>query len=309
MKDPTDTVDRRRFPLRHSLISALADLDVRGLRRIAQSLPGLLIPEPSGACIMRTLHGFWLRIDPVSDEGVERSIYYTGTYEKGALAVMKRILREGDLFVDAGANIGLMSLFASGLVGHTGKVYAFEPNPETAAILRENIRINGAVNIEVSEYAIGKSPGKARIYERWDLNRGSATLIRPDVETGSHEVSVTTLSQFLRDEKAVRLVKLDIEGYEPEALEGAMELLQREDPPMLMVECSEIAGNSFAGGPPAIYDLLAGPGRYRIFRGRGGKGRVSKLVEVKGAGEMPSHDNIYCFTGDHIRRIPPGMFK
>jgi FkbM family methyltransferase len=309
LEDPANTVPRRRFPLRHSLISALADLDIRGVRRIARSLPGLLIPEPGGACIMRTLHGFWLRIDPVRDEGVERSIYYTGTYEKGALAVMKRILGQGDLFVDAGANIGLMSLFASGLVGRAGRVYAFEPNPETAAILRENIRINGAENIEVSECAIGRRPGKARIYERWDLNRGSATLIRPEVESGSHEVTVTTLSEFLRDKRPVRLVKLDIEGFEPEALQGAMELLQREDPPVLMVECSEIAGDSSAGGPRAIYDLLAGGGRYRIFRGRGGKGRVSRLVEVKGAGEMPPHDNIYCFTGDHIRRIPAGMFK
>ncbi len=112
---------KRNFFIRHALVSSLLEIDVRGIRRIAHHLPRLLIPEPQGICIMKTRYGFCLQIDPVRDQGVERSIYYTGTYEKGSLAIMKRLLRKGDSFVDVGANIGLMSLYASQLVGASGK--------------------------------------------------------------------------------------------------------------------------------------------------------------------------------------------
>ncbi len=129
----------KNYTTRHKLISSLLEIDVKGIRRVAHHLPRFLIPAPKGVCTMKTNYGFYLQIDPVKDQGVERSIYYTGTYEKGSLAVLKQLLRKGDSFADVGANIGLMSLYASQLVGTKGKVWAFEPNPETARILKENV--------------------------------------------------------------------------------------------------------------------------------------------------------------------------
>ncbi|MCK4750015.1 MAG: FkbM family methyltransferase [Bacteroidales bacterium] len=306
---------RRKFPLRHALISALLDVDVKGIRKIAHHLPGLLIPKPRGVVTMRTLYGFWLLIDPVKDEGVERSIYYTGTYEKGTLAVMKRLLRKGDTFVDVGANIGLMSLFASALVGDEGRVQAFEPNPETAGILRENIRINKMSNIEVSEFAVGKTPGKARIYDRWDSNRGSASLIKPDWDSNSYEISMTTLTEFFsegqegKEGKEIHLIKLDIEGYELDALEGALDILQRVDPPMLIVECSKTRENTNGSGTQQLFKFIRKLDCYRIFTGRKDKSRVSRLKEVMDHGGLREHDNIYCFTSNHLSALPKHLFK
>jgi len=226
---------KQKFPLRHALISAFLEIDIRGFRRIAHHLPKLLIPSPKEDCVMLTRYGFYLYIDPVKDKGVERSIYYTGTYEKGALAIMKQILREGDVFADVGANIGLMSIYAAQLVGTSGRVLAFEPNPETATILEENIRLNELSNTESIRYAVGKTPDKALIYERWDSNRGSASLIKPEEKAESHEIEIITLSEFfstdLKTGKLPRLIKLDIEGFELEALEGARELLNSAAPP------------------------------------------------------------------------------
>ncbi|MCP4309771.1 MAG: FkbM family methyltransferase [Bacteroidetes bacterium] len=296
---------KRKFPIRHALISSLLEIDVRGIRKIAYHLPRMLIPAPEGALTMLTRYGFWLHIDPVKDKGVERSIYYTGTYEKGALATMKQLLRPGDCFVDVGANIGLMSIFASTVVGPEGKVLAFEPNPETATILEENIRLNHISNIESFRYAMGKNPGMALIYDRWDSNRGSASLIKPGEEAESHEIEVTTLSDFFRKEtdKLPSLIKLDIEGFELEALEGALDLLNSRNPPMLMVECSRTRDNTFGRGSEPLYDFLMGLGPYRIFRGKKEKNRVSKLVEVKNLEELPAHDNIYCLTDTHIQGL------
>ena len=304
---------RRKFPIRHALISALMDLDMKGFRWIAHRLPGFLIPKPTGPGIMRTLYGFWLQLDPVRDEGIERTIYYTGTYEKGTLAILKELLRPGDIFVDVGANIGLMSIFASRIVGEEGRVYAFEPNPETTRILRENIELNHCSNIKVSEYAIGKSPGKARIYDSWESNRGSATLVQPERMTESHEVQVTTLSEYFLsggdNPGEIRVVKLDIEGFELEALQGAGEILIAHDSPILVVECSDTRENSRGGGTQQLFEFISRLERYRIFTGRNDKSRVSRLTEVMEHGDLREHDNIYCFTSTQLSALPKRLFK
>ena len=297
---------KQKFPIRHALISSFLEIDVRGFRKIAHLLPYLLIPAPKGACTMLTRYNFWLHIDPVKDKGVERSIYYTGTYEKGALAIMKQLLGEGDFFVDVGANIGLMSIYAARLVGSAGQVRAFEPNPETATILEENIRLNKIENIESLRYAVGKEPGKAVIYDRWDSNRGSASLIKPEEDAESHEVEVITLSEFFRKDiekgKLPQLIKLDIEGFELEALKGALHLLKAPEPPMLMVECSRTRENTFGDTTDPLYEFLTGLGHYRIFKGKKEKSRVSKLVEVLSIDALPAHDNIFCLTDKHMQK-------
>lgn len=292
------------------MISALLEIDVKGIRKIAYHLPRLLIPTPKGPCTIKTRYGFYMNIDPIKDQGVERSIYYTGTYEKGSLAFMKHMLKKGDSFIDVGANIGLMSLYASSLVGTEGKVWAFEPNPETALILDENISLNSIKNIQVSKLAIGKKSGKAVIYERWDFNRGSASLIKPEKETGSFEIEVTTLSEFFKKATTLpRLIKFDIEGFELEALEGALDLLSSPEPPMLMIECSEKRENSFGETKDPLYDFLKKLDQYRIFKGRKDKSRVSKLVEVLDIKNLPAHDNIYCLTDRHISELPRRIFS
>ncbi len=189
-----------------------------------------------------------------------------------------------------------------------GKVWAFEPNPDTALILEENIRMNQVNNIQQSSYAVGKKPGSAIIYDRWDFNRGSASLVKPEEESGSHEIEVTTLSEFfkkeIRDEALLpHMIKLDIEGFELEALEGGLDLLNSKHPPMLMVECSEKRENTFGEGTDPLYEFLRALGHYRIFRGKKDKSRVSKLVEVKTIKELPVHDNIYCLTDKHLDRF------
>jgi FkbM family methyltransferase len=249
---------------------------------------------------------------------------------------MRNLLSPGDIFVDVGANIGLMSVYASGLVADEGSVFAFEPNPETARILHDNIDLNSCTNIEVSEYAVGKKPGKAMIYDNWDSNRGSASMIPPEgqaeeevpTKTGSYEVEIVALSDFfrgrpeLKEEKQIshkerwtagrvrkaQIIKFDIEGYELEALEGARDLLYSEHPPILVVECSVARENTSGFTTDALWDFFTEMNRYTLFRGKKDKSRVSKLVKVKKREELPSHDNIYCFAKTHFAWVPSRIF-
>ena len=287
----------------------MQDIDIKGIRRIAHYLPELLLPKPVGPLILKTRYDFYLMIDPVKDNGVERSIYNTGTYEKGTLFVIGNILREGDIFVDVGANIGLMSLFATSIVKDTGKIIAFEPNPETLRILKSNIELNNASNIETSYYALGKEEKEAKVYDRWDYNRGSATLIKPEIETDSYDVHVIPLVNYFKKDPTIRLIKIDVEGYELEALMGTGNILAGKEPPMLIVECSEMRDNTSKEGLVELYEFLKGVNQYRLFKSLKGKGKISRLVEINNRSGLPLHDNIYCFTNEHIGQLPEKIFK
>ena len=296
------------FFLRHRIISTFHDLDIRGVRKIAHFLPRLLLPKPGRAAAIKTLYGFYLNIDPLNDDGIDESIYYTGTYEKGTLWVLKQILSEGNIFVDVGANIGLMSILASSLVKKSGKVVAFEPNPVTMEILKENIALNNLSNIEISEYAIGSSDKTSRLYQRKDQNRGCASLIETEFEADIYDIQVIPLSSYFNQHDTIDLIKIDIEGFELEALIGAREFLLGNSPPKLILECSEMRKNTSHSGFGGLYEFLTGLNQYRLFKSKGGKGRVSRLIEIRTQSDMPQHDNIYCFTRKHLSEIPGNIF-
>ena len=298
----------KSFYLRHKLISSIQDINIKGSRRLAYLVVQLLIPRAKKSLIVKTLYGFNMKIDPVKDKGVEKSLYYTGTYEKGTLDILKNLLSDGDVFIDIGANIGLMSIFASSLVKNDGKVIAFEPNPDTRQILNENIILNSIGNIEVSSYALGSITENTKIYDRWDSNRGSASLIRSEGSTEGHDIKVIRLSDYINSNTKISLIKLDIEGYELEALKGADHILQRKNPPMLIVEFSHLRENKLDQGTNKMYELIKSF-NYRLFKPIGGKGRLSKLVEVTQKSELPNHDNIYCFTNEHLRNLTNMLFK
>ena len=91
-------------------ISTIRDINLKGSGIIAYYLSRLLIPKAKSQVVIDTIYEFKIKVDPVIDNGVERAIYYYGTYEKGTLDVIGKILKEGDTFIDVGANIGIMSL-------------------------------------------------------------------------------------------------------------------------------------------------------------------------------------------------------
>jgi hypothetical protein len=79
--------------------------------------------------------------------------------EQGIHDALERLLRPGDVFVDAGANVGFYTLLASRLVGPTGRVLAIEMMPATADILRQHVAINDCTNVELVEKALSDRAG------------------------------------------------------------------------------------------------------------------------------------------------------
>lgn len=151
--------------------------------------------------------------------------------ERAVLEAIRTRLKPGDTFVDAGANIGFYTILASKLVGPTGQVKAIEMMPDTAAILREHIRINGATNVTVVEKALSDVAGQSVTARVAEGKSGQASISTAAVADGKREVKVltTTLFDILADVKHVRLMKMDIEGAEEMALRGAGEALEQFD--------------------------------------------------------------------------------
>ena len=282
-----------KYPISHKLISLLRDIDVRGIRKLSVVLPRVLLPDSTkiGPHILQTNHGFLMKIDPSKDAGVELSLFQTGTYEKGTLYFITTYLNRGDCFVDVGANIGLMSIFASQCVGNPGKILAFEAHPETNQLLQENIALNHVKNIENFNFALGNEAGKATIYDNWNVNRGGSSLVIHSENSTGFEVDVKTLDEVIQNDFQPKMIKVDVEGFEFQVLKGATNTI-KNCKPILIIEFSVSRDNQY--DPFEMIDFIESFEFYEILKLSGTKERKSKLIQIKSREEFPNHDNIFC---------------
>src|SRR5262249_18542532 len=130
-------------------------------------------------------------------------------------AFFRRVLRPGDTVVDVGANVGTLTLTAAALVGPEGRVWAIEPHPRPLRYLCANVALNGFANVRTVHAAAGESDGLLRLTDSRldDQNRVSAD--GPGVS-----VPVRRLDDVV-PEGPVRLLKIDVEGFELFVLRGA----------------------------------------------------------------------------------------
>ncbi len=149
----------------------------------------------------------------------------------------RRILAPNDLFVDVGAHVGLYSLWA---LDGGAAVVAVEPNPDAAGQLRANLALNH-YDAEVVEAAVGAKPGRMAMAGQ-DLLRQHLVLDDGASEavpaSDSTSVEVKVLDEVIGD-RSVRGLKIDVEGAERLALEGASRLLTDHRIDVMQLEWNE----------------------------------------------------------------------
>jgi FkbM family methyltransferase len=188
---------------------------------IAAALKRLLHVE---RVVVETDHGRFL-IDPVSNLG--DSLASSGEYEPEMRRTLERFLAPGCVFVDIGANEGYFSVMGRKLVGGNGKVVAVEPQSRLLPILQENFRLNGVTAIQLVHGAVSNAPGKARLHISPDTNTGSSSLDQStSYSLPTEQTEVMTMAELFSRQGVDRadLVKMDIEGFEYEAILGSREL-------------------------------------------------------------------------------------
>lgn len=258
---------------------------------------------------MRTVLGCHVEVDPIADETVELGLYRYGIYEAGTIRVLRACLRRADVFVDVGASVGLLSLVASRLVGPRGRVFAFEPQEASFALLERNLARNAAANVSALQMGLGSARGSVPLYARPQA-RGGSTLVRgPSDHDASANVQLIALDEFTRESgvDGFRMLKIDVEGWELEALRGARGVLSRSNAPIVCIEYSH--AHPIAGGVPFdIYQALTTANEYRVFRLVRGKDYGSRLVEVLAPEQLPRHDNLFCFLPSHLPTVRRSLF-
>lgn len=164
---------------------------------------------------------------------VDNEIFLQGVYEPSFLKVIKANLNIGDTYIDIGANIGQHSLFASRIVGDTGKVIAFEPVSKIYKQFKESVTLNNFENIKIHNLACGEEEKEMFIYMT-ESNMGGSSLVFGSDTRDKEKIHVVTADSILKAEPRVDFIKIDVEGYEYEALLGLTETLKTHHPKIML---------------------------------------------------------------------------
>jgi FkbM family methyltransferase len=179
-------------------------------------------------------------------------------YEKGTARLFTELVKEGMNVVDMGANIGYYTLLAARRVGLKGKVYAFEPEPRNFKLLLENIRLNGYKNVVTVQKAVSNERGAATLFLSLRGSGSHSLVSSRDYGKETIAIETVTLDEFFAAEgnPAVQVMKMDIEGWELEALDGMRQLIGLNSPLSMVVEFYPWGLVSRGMNPTALTDKL-----------------------------------------------------
>jgi FkbM family methyltransferase len=196
------------------------------------------------------------------DAFIHKGYWYHGkNREKVQMDIFKKLIKEGDTVFELGAHIGYISLYYSKLVGHSGKLFVFEPGANNLPYVRENIANSPFKNIQLVEKAVSDSNGTATFYLE-NLTGQSNSLVKDyrvtkkiqtktfvDLKKNEVQVETIRLDDFVKSNGIPKIdfIKIDIEGAEYMAIKGMPEILSRMKPTM-MIEVTE--------NHQALFDLL-----------------------------------------------------
>ena len=184
--------------------------------------------------------GLSLMLDP--RDLVPLVILRTGIWEPELWSSISATLPEGGVFLDVGAHIGYFSVKAARKVGKTGRVVAFEPNPETLNLLRDNVSANRAENVVVEPIACTDREQMLTLFAAAFFNTGRASLGRQNADFSrdgppkEYTVRGRPIDDVVRELNLTRVdvIKIDVEGAEVFVVKGAMNTLKRFHPKLIV---------------------------------------------------------------------------
>lgn len=174
--------------------------------------------------------------------------FYTGLHEYPDMGFLIHFLREGDLFVDVGANVGSWTVLASGVCG--ARSVSVEPDPLTARYLARTLAANRLEELaRIEQVAIGAENGTVS----FTIGLDTENRIARAGDTATREVPVRRLDSLIAE--APDFIKIDVEGFEEGVIEGAPDLLRQ---PRLRAVSTELCND-------AVESALVGAGFERAY--------------------------------------------
>jgi FkbM family methyltransferase len=237
-------------------------------------------------------------------------------YEPDVSNILVKVLGEGDVVLDIGANVGFFTVLAARLVGPAGHVVAFEPDAANLARLRGNLVLNDIANVTVVEKAATNQEGQVRFFINSD-NSGGNALWDPGQFPGNAKslaspVSLAVAATTLDAEcarlrlRAPKLIKIDTEGADQLVLEGARALLARRTTPFVIAELHEFGLAKMGCSQQSLRGLMEGFG-YATFALSYG-GALPKLVPPATRIEARLFINLLFSTPERVGEYWPTTF-
>ena len=200
------------------------------------------------------------------------------------------MLKEGDVALDIGANIGYYVLVESQLVGEKGHVYAVEPVLSTFKQMEKNVRLNNSKNVSTFQLAFGAEiKEKSQIYVSGKSNLSSMSR---DAVGGTleytQEVVLETVDNFLKDKSPPNLVRMDVEGFEYEIIKGMAETLKGNV--KILVELHPLPRYMKPGKMEEIFQILEQNNfkvRFAVFEDKVEENRLIRFLLKKAGDKLP----------------------
>jgi FkbM family methyltransferase len=180
-------------------------------------------------------------------EGIDLAIYLFGRFERSTSLALQRAIRPGMTVLDIGANVGAHALPMASWAGETGRVYAFEPTDWAFRRLQKNRSLNPSVSQSLVPVQCALTDGASEIpkafHSSWNLmqNENPHPVHGGRLETAS-QAAFISLDQFI-DKNAITkidVVKMDIDGFEMQALRGGTNTIKKYRPFVLFELCPHV---------------------------------------------------------------------
>lgn len=216
-------------------------------------------------------------------------------FENYELAVFEELAKTSNTILDIGANIGIYSLVGSLASKKPSKIYAFEPIPENYSLLQKNLTQNKADNVHPVNAAVGDFTGSIEIeFEKDSI----ATHHISKNPKNPIPVNILSVDEYVNEMKLknVDLIKMDIEGYEGYAIDGARDTLRRKDL-RLIIEFSADFIRRSGKDPIDVANELFSIFPYRYFINEKAKKletikNIEDLIDYKQTNFLLSHSRV-----------------
>jgi FkbM family methyltransferase len=241
-------------------------------------------PKP---VIITAFNGAKLKCYP--DRVTSSGVIYFGWPDWHEMHWLNRVLRPGDGFLDVGANVGIYSVLAASKVMPGGRVMAFEPEPGIVAILKENFELNGLDSAQIINAAVGSEDGECFFQTGQDATGKMASAGESGVAT-----PMVALDTIVTQAQQYMVGKIDVEGFEVSAFQGAKKLLSEHRPYCWLIETNDCDDRS------TLHQLLKDAG-YEFYEIKD-KGYTLQYVPI--GGPYPDNSVAICNLDWVRERVP-----
>jgi FkbM family methyltransferase len=191
-----------------------------------------LLPHPEDKLVLNKITGGPLAGLKIFANTRRSQAYIEGQHEPEMVSWLQKNCGPGMVSLDIGSHEGYIMLMMAHLVGREGRVFAFEPIPELFEGLKITRGSNNFEQIVLENSAVGAKEGSAQIHLQASERSASHSLAPSETSAKTHEVNVVALDTYFEKQgwPGIDLIKLDIEGFETEAIEGMQKLLENSRP-------------------------------------------------------------------------------